>query len=252
MSQNFSFVKKKILLTGATRGIGRALVPLLLERGAHILAVARSEADLMDLQTLAPAQISILAADLRQPDLVAAVAHWVRAEHPDCTGLINNAAIMLHPDLFATDTDEFAGFDDEIAINLAAPVKLCTGLLPILTRHQSFILNVTSGLAISPKASAPVYCATKAALRSFTKTLRYQCEDAKAPILVSEGIMALVDTSLSRGDPSKKMRPKAAAEELLRGIENGKKEIWIERAKMLRVLHRVAPSLADRVLRDGL
>jgi uncharacterized oxidoreductase len=159
---------------------------------------------------------------------------------------------MMHPELFSTDPDEFASFDNEIAINLNAPMKLCTGLLPLLKQHQSFILNVTSGLAISPKASAPVYCATKAALRSFTKTLRYQCEDAKAPILVSEGIMALVDTSLSRGDPSKKMRPKAAAEELLRGIENGKAEIWIERAKMLRILHRLAPRIADRILRDGL
>ncbi|MEY8096655.1 SDR family oxidoreductase [Falsihalocynthiibacter sp. S25ZX9] len=252
MSHKFSFQNKTILVTGATRGIGRALTDLLIARGATVLAVARDEPELERLAQEHLDRVFVLAADLQDLEMVRAVANWVTAEHPDCAGLINNAAIMEHSNLFAEDGPSLATFQREIAINLTAPIGLCNALLPLLSAQpNACIVNVTSGLAISPKASAPVYCATKAGLGSFTKTLRYQCEDAKTRILVSEAVMALVDTGLSRGDPLKKMRPIDAAEEVLEGVEKGKKSIWVERTKMLRILHRLAPSVADRILRNG-
>ena len=67
---------------------------------------------------------------------------------------------------------------NQIQTNIQAPMNLVVAFLPILKIHpNAAIINITSGLAISPKKSSPIYCATKAALRAFTKSLRYQIED---------------------------------------------------------------------------
>lgn len=122
-------------------------------------------------------------------------------------------------------------------------------MLPILsTRPSAAIVNVTSGLAIAPKRDAAVYCATKAGLRSFTRALRDQCRSAGLPIHVSEAVMTLVDTALSRPGPNK-YPPARAAADVLAGLEKRRDEIWIEKTKALRVIFRISPPLAYRIMR---
>lgn len=246
----FDFAHRKILLTGATRGIGRALTYQLLDLGATVLAVARDEAALEALQDDAPDQIDILAADLANPEMPRAVANWVADAHPDCSALINNAAIMTHTRLTDPPHDRYTETAKEIAVNLTAPIALCAALLPTLSRQpQSLIANVTSGLALAPLPNAATYCATKAGLRSFTKTLRYQIEDARLPIQVSEVLMTLVDTDLSQGDPKQKISTEQAARETLQGLAEGQREVAIDKVRLLRKVQRLSPALADRIIR---
>lgn len=250
MTNRFDFSARKVLLTGGTRGIGLEMTRLLVSRGARVITVGRDAAALRSLEAAYPGLVSTLAADLSQADEVKMVIDWMAGEHPDCSVLINNAAIMNHVELTQPFPTRLAEIAEEIAVNLTAPLKLAVAALPVLGSHPSAaIVNVTSGLAIAPKRGAATYCATKAALRSFTRSLRDQCRHAGLPIQVSEVIMTLVDTTLS-SPARRKYPPERAAIDTIRGIEQGKPEIWIEKTRLLRVVHRLAPALAYRIMRD--
>jgi uncharacterized oxidoreductase len=250
MRKAFDLAGRTILVTGGSRGIGLETVRQLLARGNSVLVTARDIAPLDDLAEAHPGRLDAFAADLGTTGGVRALADWVATRHPGCSVVINNAAIMIHQDLASAPPAFPDDIAREIAVNLAAPAQLVTALLPLLSRQPSAaIVNVTSGLAIAPKRDAAVYCATKAGLRSFTRALRDQCEAAGRQILVSEVVMTLVDTGLSRPSTIRKYPPARAAADLLRGLEGGKKEIWIEKTRALRVLHRISPALAYAIMR---
>jgi uncharacterized oxidoreductase len=106
-------------------------------------------------------------------------------------------------------------------------------------------------LALAPKQSSPVYCAAKAGLRSFTKALRYQAQ-ARAPHLrVVEAMPPLVDTDMTKGRGRGKISAEACAAEIVRGMEAGQETIYVGKAKLLRAIQGVSPSLADRLMRNG-
>ena len=129
---------------------------------------------------------------------------------------------------------------------------LTTLCLPLLRQQpQSTIVNVSSGLAIAPKSSAPVYCATKAALHIFSKALRYQMEDAAPNIAVVEAILPLVDTNMTRGRGKEKISPEKVAKEIFEGMERNHHEIYVGKVKLFVLIHRVLPQLAERILRNS-
>lgn len=244
----FEFSGRKILLTGANRGIGAALREGLVARGARLLAVGR---DPQAMAALAGPDCAVLVEDLSRPGAAARIAAWVEAEHPDCAGLINNAAVMNRGRI--TPGGLPAGHAaPEITTNLIAPVELCQAMLPILGRQdRAAICNITSGLAITPIPGGAVYAATKAGLRHFTRSLRWQCEDAGLPIGVSDAVMTLVETRMSEGNRWRRYPASRAASEVLDGMEKGKAEIWVEKTWMLGLLERLSPALAGRVMRFG-
>lgn len=244
------FQHRTVMVTGASRGIGRALALQLAGAGARVLAVGRDRAALEVLALAAPGQILPYPCDLTVPAQISALATAARRDHPDLSILINNAGIMTHTDLTVAAPDRQAEVLAEIATNLSAPLLLITELLPLLARQpQATVCNVTSGIAIAPTADAAVYAATKAGLRHFTRALRYQVEDRGWPITVSECIMTLVATGLSRDGGRKRYPPDRAAADLLAGIARGQREIWVEKARLLRPLMRLSPALTYRLMR---
>jgi uncharacterized oxidoreductase len=107
--------------------------------------------------------------------------------------LVNNAGIQQRIHLQEKPAWEI--MDQELAINLEAPIHLSTLFIPhLLKQERAAIVNITSGLAFVPLARVPVYCATKAAMRSFTLSMRHQL--AGTPIEVIEIIPPAVDTDL--------------------------------------------------------
>lgn len=241
---------RSVLLTGASRGIGRAMLDQLLDRGCRVMGVARDVSALEGLEAAREGRLIPVAVDLAAPDAAERIAARVWQDLPDCSVLINNAAVMAHVRYPGSAEDHAGEIAREIAINLTAPVQLSVALLPILSaRPRAAICNVTSGLGHAPIANAAVYCATKAGLGQFSRALRYQCEDAGLGIEVSEAVMTIVDTSLSMGDPARKARPEAAAAEVLAGIEAGQPQIWVERTRLLRRILRLSPALGFRIMR---
>ncbi|MGB3246498.1 MAG: SDR family NAD(P)-dependent oxidoreductase [Sulfitobacter sp.] len=239
------------LVTGGARGIGLELSKQLVTLGCKVVAVGRNTQDLESLQALGPDAITTMSADLSSQGEVDALVVRLAEKHPEVNIVINNAGVQFEMDLFAGETMQATSqARREIAVNLDALVTLTVGLLPVIERHNhAAVVNISSGLALAPKAASPVYCATKAAVRSFTKALRYQCVEHAPHIQVSEVIMGLVDTDMTVGRGSGKISPRQAAEKVILGMQKQRQEIWIGRANMLRLVNSISPRLAERIMR---
>ena len=237
---------KKAFVTGGTEGIGAAIVAQLVARGAEVVTCARHE----------PGQAPGPGVSFRRCDLTSAADRealiaWLVSTHPDLAVLVNNAAVQHALDFIQADVAQIqAATSLELALNLEAPIALSGGLLPLLARQpEAAIVNVTTGLALAPKQSAPVYCATKAALRSFTRSLRYQVETSAPHVRVQEVIPPLVDTRMTAGRGTGKVSPSAVAEALVTAIERGTDECYVGKSRLLRLVMRVAPGVGYRILK---
>ncbi len=156
---------------------------------------------------------------------------WLTQEHPDLSVLVNNAGLQIPRDFVGDNAA--AGIDSEIAVNLSAPIHLILGLLPQLRRQpQASIINVTSGLAYSPMAVFPVYCATKSALHSFTMSLRHQLRDTHieiiemAPPIVATGLRSQ-ETANHNPAASTAITPEQFVREALPQLAAGRPEVLV-------------------------
>ena len=186
-----------ILLTGGATGIGLAFAERLQAAGSQVIAVGRRADKLLEAQQRVPGLLTYQA-DLTQPTERIALAEWVQREHPNLNVLFNNAGIQNRVAVaaMATSPQAWEQAHEEIATNLDAPIHLSALLLQYLQGQPgATILNVSSGLAFTPWSAAPVYCATKAALHSFTLSLRY--EAVKLGVAVVEIVPPAVNTDLS-------------------------------------------------------
>ncbi|GII96083.1 SDR family oxidoreductase [Sinosporangium siamense] len=242
-----------VLVTGGARGIGREMTRLLVGLGAHVVAVGRAPGPLAALRLEYGDRVSTEAVDLSDPDAVDAFGDELPGRHPGLSVVINNAGVQNLCDFLTADArDSRPALRRELAVNLDAVISLSTGLLPHLSSHSSAaIVNITSGLAIVPKASAPVYCAAKSAVRTFTRSLRYQCEDGAPHIRVIDAVLPLVDTEMTRGRGQGKISPAQAAQAVIDGIRRDRAEIYIGKARLLPFLMRLSPTLGYRALRNG-
>ena len=239
------------VVTGGARGIGLELTRHLVARGARVIAIGRNREQLQALQAENPTAITFRAVDLASSREVDELVADLAVSAPEINILINNAGVQYEMDLFATERGEVTALARrEISTNLDTVFALTLGLLPVIARHEhGAIVNISSGLAIAPKAASPVYCATKAAVRSFTKALRYQCAGKAPHVLVSEAIMALVDTDMTKGRGSGKITASQAASEVLSVLDRYRPEVWVGKAKLLRLINRFSPALAERMMR---
>ncbi|MFD7256273.1 SDR family oxidoreductase [Streptomyces sp. NPDC059874] len=244
---------RTILVTGGARGVGRELTRQLVGEGAHVVAVGRDREQLDALAAHHGDRVSTHVLDLADPDPVEAFTDELPERYPRLSVVINNAGVQTLTDFVREDPRALHPvLRREIAVNLDAVITLSTGLLPHLGRQPSAALvNITSGLALAPKPSAPVYCAAKAALRTFTRALRYQCQDAGSNVHVVDAVLPLVDTDMTRGQGSGKISAAQAAQAVINGIHRDKAEIYIGLTRQLRAIMRVSPALGYRVLRHG-
>lgn len=242
-----------ILVTGATRGIGRELTRQLVGLGAEVVAAGRDRDRLDALRADYPDRVRPWAVDLADPDAVDTFVHDLPDRHPTLSVIVNNAGVQTLTDFLADDPHTLRqSLRREIAVNLDAVIALSTGLLPHLrSRPSAAIVNITTGLALTPKRSAPVYCATKAGVRVFTRALRYQCQHAAPHIRVIDAVMPLVDTDMTQGRGHGKISPVDAAAAVIAGIRRDAAEIYVGKVKLLRAIMRLSPALGYRILRNG-
>jgi len=181
-----------VLVTGGGSGIGLAIAERLLEAGSDVIVCGRREGTLQEAKAKRPG-LHTRVADVATPEGRRELCAWAVATFPRLNVLVNNAGIQRR--LALAQSPPWEPLEEEIAINLEAPIHLSTLLIPHLAKQpRAAIWNVTSGLSFAPIAGVPVYCATKAALHSFTLSLRHQL--AGTPIEVIEVIPPAVDTDL--------------------------------------------------------
>lgn len=181
-----------VLITGGASGIGLALAERFLHAGSEVILCGRRAEKLREAKEK-HAEIQVRPCDVANESDRRSLVKWAISEFPRLNVLVNNAGIQRRVQL-ARD-EEWESMRQEIVINFEAVVHLSTLLIPHLLKQQHpAIVNVTSGLAFTPIARVPIYCATKAAVHSFTLSLRRQLLDT--PIQVIEIIPPAVDTDL--------------------------------------------------------
>jgi len=201
---------KIVLVTGANRGIGAALVTEALRRGANkVFAGTRGPFRHPDLRVVpltldvtSDAQIERAARELEGLDL-----------------LVNNAGLALHDDL-----DELEALQRQLAVNFLGPLKTSRAFLPLLTRSEGAILNILSLAAIAPVPLVPGYSASKAAALSMTQSLRMSL--AGRGVSVHGAFLGPIDTEMARGIDVPKASPRSAAVGILDGLERGEEDIF--------------------------
>ena len=233
---------KTALVTGGTDGIGAQMIRQLRDKGANVITSGRNP------ERCAAARadgFEVIEADLSTQAGVDAVLAAVAGREIDI--LVNNAGAGVDHDFRDPGLPDLAASDATIFLNLNAPIHLITALMPVLrARGEAMIVNVTSGLAIAPRAGGPVYCATKAALRSYSQALRAQL--AGTGIHVLEALPPVVETKLTAGRGSAKMPPQECARQIVSAMERGANEANVGMVKVLQLVHSVSPALARKIM----
>jgi uncharacterized oxidoreductase len=193
-----------ILITGGGSGIGRGLAEALHALGNQVVISGRRQGAL-DETTAANPGMKSLALDITSPDAIRSFAAQVASQFPSLNVLINNAGIMRAEKLLAQQPD-LADSEAIVTTNLLGPIRLTAALLPHLQNQpHAAIMNVSSGLAFLPLTLTPTYCATKAAIHSYTLSLRYQLKATNIEVL--ELVPPYVATDLMSGASDPRAMP---------------------------------------------
>ncbi|WP_109006297.1 SDR family oxidoreductase [Streptomyces rishiriensis] len=236
-----------ILITGGTSGIGLGLALRLHEAGNKVIVAGRRK-ELLDDITAEHPGIDALVLDVADPDSIARARETVAASHSGLNVLVNNAGIMLPENLL--DPAGLQVAEDHVATNLLGTIRMTYAFLPLLVgKDDAVVVNVTSALAFVPFPITPTYSATKAALHSFSDSLRIQLTGADAGVQVIEVVPPGVRTTLMGQQDSDQSMPLddflTQALDLLREKPDAK-EIVVEPARFIR--DAVATGTYDDVL----
>jgi uncharacterized oxidoreductase len=231
----------KVLITGGGTGIGLALARQFQSAGNEVVIVGRRGA-VLERAAAVLSGVTPLVADVADP----AQRTRLLDECRDVSVLVNNAGVQHNGSFAGMRPEEI---EQEIAVNQVAPVMLCHAFLPVLLRRdEAAIVNVSSVLAIVPKESAPVYCATKAALHSFSQALRWQLEGTSVRLfeLVPPRVKTAMAEGRSGGGP---ISPETVAAQFWAAYRADRSEIYVGRARAARIAERLAPRLLRRLVR---
>ena len=227
------FQPHTVLITGGATGIGRGLAEALHARGSKVIVAGRRHDLLAQLCAQHPG-MHAQTLDVASAESIRAAVRELTQSHPKLDCVINNAGMQRSVDLGAEAPAPLDFANAELDANVRGLMMMCAAFVPHLrTARGATLINVTSGLAFSPMASVPVYCATKAAVRSFTLSLRLQLRPVG--IRVIELIPPAVQTDLHdyMGPHGKQvgMPLDAFMAEALAGLDRGDDEVAVGHAK---------------------
>jgi uncharacterized oxidoreductase len=223
---------KTALVTGGTEGIGAEIARQLRAKGARVIVASRrAEGE------------DALAADLTTREGCAALVAALRDTPIDI--LVNNAG--MSGNFGPGEPLDLELTDRAIFLNFNAPLHLIGPMLDGLkARPEACIVNVTSGLAIAPRSGGPVYCATKAGLRSFTQALRHNLKGTRVHVI--EALPPVVETAMTAARAGNKMPASECARQIVSAIERDKPEANVGIVKLLQLVHSISPALARRIM----
>ena len=237
-----------ILITGGTSGFGYEFAKQLLQRGNTVIITGRNPAKLEETRQLLPG-VHTFQSDVSDPQAITQLYGQVVQQFPNLNILINNAGEMRRLNLQdpAVDQDDV---NREIAINLSGPVRMVQQFLPhLLAQKTAAILNVTSGIALVPFPLSPIYSATKAGLRAYTRALRVQLKHTGIKVfeLVAPGAKTpLNDKFAGDVDSRMLMAPDKLVATAVKGLMNNRYEILPGIAVLLKIFSRLAPGFIFR------
>lgn len=233
-----------ILITGGATGIGFALAEEFVKLENTVIICGRREDKLQEAKSKLP-DIHTFKCDISTEDGRKFLFEYISKNFKEINILINNAGIQRVMD-FKTGKNNLEKGEDEIDINLKTPIKLSEFFIQdFLNKKDAAIVNISSGLAFIPLAITPVYCATKAAIHSFSLSLRHQLKNTS--IKVFEIIPPTVDTQLDKGARAQRgqtdlgIKPAEVAKASIEAIQKDIYEFAIGRAENIRQASRTNP-----------
>jgi NAD(P)-dependent dehydrogenase (short-subunit alcohol dehydrogenase family) len=210
MTNQMKVANKTVLITGANRGIGRALVNEALKRGAkRVYAASR-----VPLQ-IADKRVTSVTLDVTSASQIQRAVDQVGA----LDVLINNAGIAAYDDLTNPDVVE-----QHLTVNFLGPLRMTNAFVPLLKRSKGAIVNNLSLAALAALPMIPAYSISKAAAFNMTQSLRALL--AADGISVHAVVLGPIDTEMSRGLEIPKAAPESAAAGIFDGLEKGEEEIF--------------------------
>jgi uncharacterized oxidoreductase len=239
---------RTILITGGSSGIGLAFALKFAELGNEVIVTGRRQAVLDKVKAKYPKLHTIQsdAADLAQ---IAALAARVKADFPKLDVLMNNAGVMLHKNLKAPAADS-AGLMTEMNINVGGVIWTTSAFIDILTANKGTVINTSSLFAFAPLPSAPIYSAAKAAIHSYTQSLRFQLEEAGVEVieLMPPGVKTDLTIDLPEGDGITLMSTDELVKQSFASLRAGALEIRPGKTNLIAAMRRLAPDFINRQL----
>jgi uncharacterized oxidoreductase len=236
---------RTILITGGSAGIGLAFALKFVELGNEVIVTGRRQAVLDDVKTKYP-KLHIIQSDVADPAQIATLAARMTAQFPKLDVLVNNAGIMIYKNLKAPAADP-AGLMTEMNINVGGVIGMTSAFIDILTANKGTVINVSSALAFVPLPSAPIYSATKAAIHSYTQSLRFQLEETGVEVieLMPPAVKTDLTGDLPEGDGITLMTTDELVKQSFASFKAGALEIRPGQAKQLAWMRRLAPDFIN-------
>ncbi|MEP7053037.1 MAG: SDR family NAD(P)-dependent oxidoreductase [Pseudomonadota bacterium] len=239
---------RTILITGGSTGIGLAFALKFLELGNEVIVTGRRQTVLDEVKAKHP-KLHTMQSDVADPVQIAALAARVKAEFPRLDVLMNNAGIMLYKNL-ATPTADLDGLMTEMNINVGGVIRTTSAFIDILTANQGTVINISSALAFAPLPSTPIYSATKAAIHSYTQSLRFQLEEPGVEVIeiMPPAVKTGMTVELSKSESVTLIGTDELLKLSFKALAQGAREIRPGQANALAFMRRLAPDFINRQL----
>src|SRR6516225_1716660 len=238
---------RTILITGGSAGIGLAFALKFLELGNQVIVTGRRQSLLDEVKAKHP-KLHTIQSDVADPAQIAALTARVKLDFPKLDVLMNNAGIMLSKNLKIPAAD-LAGLTEEMDVNVGGVIRMTSAFIDLLTANKGTVVNVSSALAFVPVPAVPIYSATKAAIHSYTQSLRFQLEETGVEVIevMPPGVKTEMTTELAEVGISL-ITTDELVKQSFASLKSGAIEIRPGQSKQLALMRRLAPDFINRQL----
>ena len=238
---------RTILITGGSAGIGLAFALKFAELGNEVIVTGRRR-EVLDAVKARHPMLHTIQSDIGDAEQIAALAGRVKSDFPALDVLMNNAGVGAAMNL-RTPASDLAALTSEVDINLGGVIRMTSALIDVLTANRGTIINVSSGLAFVPLPSNAIYSATKAAVHSYTQSLRFQLESSGVEVIELMPPAVRTDMTDEFAEHGISM---ISTEKLIKlsfaALRSGKLEIRPGSSQQLALLRRLAPNFVGHQL----
>jgi uncharacterized oxidoreductase len=238
---------RTILITGGSAGIGLAFALKFLELGNEVIVTGRRQS-VLDVVKAQHPKLHTIQSDVGDPAEIAALASRVKRDFPKLDVLMNNAGVGVAKNLKASVND-LAGLMTEMDINVGGVIRMTSALIDILTANHGTVINVSSLLAFVPVPAMPIYSASKAAVHSYTQSLRFQLEDSGVEVieLMPPAVRTDMTSEFDEAGIST-ISTDELVKQTLAALRAGKLEIRPGQSNQAAFMRRLAPNFINRQL----
>ncbi|MGO7215036.1 SDR family oxidoreductase [Rhizobium ruizarguesonis] len=238
---------RTILITGGSAGIGLGFALKFMELGNDVIITGRRQDVLDEIKSKHPL-LHTIRSDVADPAQIASLADIIKRDFPGVDVLMNNAGISRYKNL-STAAPDLADLMMEVEVNVGGVIRMTSAFIDILKANRGTIINVSSALAFVPLPCLPIYCATKAAIHSYTQSLRFQLEDSGVEVI--ELMPPAVRTEMTADLPEDGMTlitTDKLVDLSIASLKRGALELRPGQSGQLAMLRRLAPEFINRQL----